>query len=99
VEERRLDRVLIEIASGTVDISRRERDALLYELCLVGDTKRLRREFEVTGVSGPVELDQALQARLRTVLEAWDRDYVLPDGIARLQTALKRTDSDAAPPE
>lgn len=99
MEEHRLDRVRIEVASGTVDISRRDLDALLHELCLAGDTERIRREFLRAGESTPVELDEALQSRLRAVLEAWDRDFVLLEGIGRLHAALKGTSSDAAPLE
>jgi hypothetical protein len=90
VEAIRPDRVRIDVAGQTVEISERDRDALLRELCLVPGTKPLRERFEAAGASRPVELYHEPLSRLRVVLEAWDRGGVLPDGIARLLVALER---------
>lgn len=90
MEESRPDRVRIDLTGGTVELSKRERDILLQELSLVPGSKRLREELAAAGASRPVRLDDEQRSRLRTVLEAWDRDALLPEGITRLLTALAR---------
>jgi hypothetical protein len=69
VEESGVDRVLVAIAGEIVEISRRDRDTLLQELCLIPGCKAIREKFEAAGSHRWVELDGGQRSRLRTVVE------------------------------
>jgi len=96
MEEDRLDQVLVDVAGETVMISRRDRDALLYELCVVAGCQTIRKRFEMAGERMPVALDDERElARLRVALEVWEREGLPPPGSARLLAALVRADPGA----
>ena len=92
MEESPLDRELVDVAGEIVEISRRDRDALLQELCIVPGCETIRERFEVGSKQRPVELDGEQRSHLRVVLEVWERDGLPPDGIAGLLAALVRAD-------
>jgi hypothetical protein len=92
MEWSRLDRVDVDVAGEIVDISRRDRDALLQELCFVSGCERIRKTFEVAGDHAPVVLDARQRSRLRAVLEIWERDGLRPEGMTGLLVALARAD-------
>jgi len=90
MEQERLDEVLVDVAGQTVGITRRDRDALLQELCFVAGCASIRREFETAAGRRPVELDTEDAARLSVALEVWMRDGLAPIGMERFHAALVR---------
>jgi hypothetical protein len=88
-EEGRSGRILVD-AGGLVELSRRDRDTLLQELCFAAGSESLRELFEAAGEARPVTLDDERRSQLRAILEAWARDGVPPDGLMRLLAALAR---------
>ena len=84
--------VMVDVAGKIVEISRRDRDTLLQELCFVAECEAIREKLETSGVHRPVELDGEQRSRLRAVLEVWERDGLPPDGIAHLLAALVQAD-------
>ena len=92
MESNRLDRVRVDVAGETVEISWDERDVLLEELAWAAETKSIRVKFEAVGASRPVELDANERTRLRTALDDWGSDRLQPEGIARLHAALRRVE-------
>ena len=64
MEESRLDRELVDVAGEIVEISRRDRDALLQELCIVPGCETIRERFEVGSKQRPVELHCEVPTRL-----------------------------------
>ena len=97
-EEGRRGRVLVDVGGETVEISRRDRDTLLKELCFVAGSESIRRKFEAVAEGRSVELDPEQRSQLREALEVWVRDGIPPDGIARLLAALARADARATTP-
>lgn len=83
--EGRVDKEQINVAGTLVEISRRDRDALLQELAMIEGSRPLRLKFEAAGEHGPVELDLDERAQLRALLQGWE---VPPPGIAPLLAAL-----------
>lgn len=94
MEAGRLDRVYVDVAGESVEISWDERDELLERIRIVAGDETIVGKIEAVGASRPVELDEGERARLRTGLELWEAIAVsnLPEGIARLLAALVRTD-------
>jgi len=92
MEESRPDRELVDVAGEIVEISRRDRDALLQELAVTAGHRAIREKFEAAGEHRPVELDREDISELRATLELWERDGLPPDGIAPLLAALVRAD-------
>jgi hypothetical protein len=98
MEEGGLDQVLVDVAGEIVEISRRDRGALLQELCVVAGCGSIRKTFETSGERSPVRLDREQQLRLRPALEAWEREGLPPPGIASLLAALVRAESGGRRP-
>jgi hypothetical protein len=94
MEASRLDRVRIDVAGETVEITWDERDTLLEELAWAAETKPIRVKFEAVGASRPVELDAANRLHLLKALDDWGSDRLQPEGIARLHEALRRASLD-----
>jgi hypothetical protein len=92
MEWSRLDRVDVVVAGEIVDISRRDRDALLQRLCFVAGCERIRKTIEAAGDHTPVELDARQRSRLRAVLEDWESEGFPPEGMAGLLVALVRAE-------
>ena len=92
MEESRPDRIWVNLAGEIVDISRRDRDALLQELAMTAGHHALREKFEAAGEHRPVQLGRGDMSDLRTTIETWKRDGLPPDGLAPLLAALVRTD-------
>lgn len=90
MERRRLERVPIDVAGETVEVTWHERDVLLQELANAAGTKGIRIKLEAVGESRPVRLDRAECARLTRALDDWGSDRQQLDGIARLHRALRR---------
>jgi hypothetical protein len=67
-----VDRVRVAVAGETVEISRRDRDSLLQELCHVPGCGSIREKFEAAGEHRWVELGGEQRSRLRAVVELWE---------------------------
>jgi hypothetical protein len=92
MEWSRLDRIDVVIAGEAVDISRRDRDALLQRLCFAAGCERIRKTIEAAGDHSPIELDARQRSRLRAVLEDWESEGFPPEGMTSLHVALERAD-------
>ena len=82
----RLNRVLVDTASGGVVIPWASRDALLEEIGGRFGADSIVKAFIAVGASRPVELSQEEQALLLEWLDAWAEP---PEGIWNLQRALR----------
>jgi hypothetical protein len=89
-----LDRVRIDVAGETVEVTWHERDVLLEELAFAPGTKDVRIKLEAAGPSRMVELDREERASLRRALDDWGSDRLQLEGIARLHRALTRADQE-----
>jgi hypothetical protein len=88
----RLNRVQVDVAGTLVDISWEERATLLQKLQTVGGRDTiLEKLVDAVAASGPAELDDEEQLRLRVTLERWGF-IELTDGLEHLLVALVRTD-------
>jgi hypothetical protein len=94
MEGGRLDRIRIDVAGETIEMTWHERDVLLEELAFASGTKEIRIKLEAVGASRPVELDSDERANLRRALDDWGSDRLQLDGIARLHRALTRADQN-----
>jgi hypothetical protein len=87
----RLDRVQVDVAGETVEITLDERDTLLEKLETIAGCDTIVEKFDAVGASRPVHLDDEQRSRLRVTLELWGV-AVMPNGLARLLIALVRAD-------
>lgn len=90
MEAGRVDRVRVEVAGETVEITWAERDTLLEELAFAPGMKGVRQAFEAVGASRSVELNHNQLKDLRNSLDNWGSDTLQPEGIVRLHAALRR---------
>ena len=90
MEANRSDAVRVGVAANVVEISYDERDRLVRKLSIVTGFEAIVDKFAAASSDGTVVLDLGDRLRLRAALEAWANSGELPDGIARLLSALVR---------
>jgi hypothetical protein len=88
----RLNCVQVDVAGTLVDISWEERATLLHKLQTVGGCDAIVEKLvDAVAGSGPAELDDEQQLRLRVTLERWGF-IELTGGLEHLLVALVRAD-------
>jgi hypothetical protein len=93
VEANRPDRVQIEVADQTVDITWDDREALLEKLRDIHGRETIIAKFNAVGENRAIVLDPNEWDPVRSVLQAWERDASAPRcGIEALLSALVRAD-------
>jgi hypothetical protein len=90
VEANRSDAVRVGVAADVVEISYDERDRLVRKLTIVSGFDPIIDKLASADSGGTVVLDLTDRLRLRAALEAWVNSGELPEGIARLLSALVR---------
>lgn len=93
MEETRLDRVRVQVADETVEITWDEREALLTRLRDTHKRETIVAKFNAVMATRAVVLNPDEQEPVRAVLRLWDQDeHGLPDGLVGLLSALVRAD-------
>jgi len=91
MEANRPDRVQIDVADETVDITWDEREALLERFRNIHGRETIVAKFNAVRESRAVVLDPDEWGLVRVVLQSWEQDANgLPSGIADLLSALSR---------